>query len=94
MDEAELAEIRQDADIEYAPNLSYDDWQRHVWRLLAHIDQQAVTTETLKAALIEYSAEQYMYDAGRFGLSCQNPYDMARKVLAGKYPEIFGEVKE
>jgi len=45
---------------------------------------------TLKAECIEMHASRYIEDAKRFGLPAPRPYDMARSLLAGKYPDIFG----
>jgi hypothetical protein len=48
---------------------------------------------TLKAELIELYAARYIEDAKRFGLPAMHPYNMARSMLAGKYPDIFGVVQ-
>jgi hypothetical protein len=41
MNTNDLEAIRAESEIEYAPDISYEDWRRHVKVLLAHIDEQA-----------------------------------------------------
>ena len=53
MSPEELEAAREGANVDYAPDISYDDWQAMAKALLAHINQQAATIENLKAALDE-----------------------------------------
>lgn len=51
MTDEEMEDIRAESEIEYAPDVCYEDWRRHVKGLLAHIDYQA--------AQIAYWQKQY-----------------------------------
>ena len=48
MSPEELEAAREGANVDYAPDISYDDWQAMARALLAHIDSQAAQIETLK----------------------------------------------
>ena len=48
----ELAQTREGANVDYAPDIMYDDWQAMARSLLAHIDSQAAQIAALKEALI------------------------------------------
>jgi molecular chaperone GrpE (heat shock protein) len=51
----ELEATREGANVEYAPDIAYDDWQAMARALLAHIDAQAAQISDLKQQIITLS---------------------------------------
>ena len=51
----ELEATREGANVEYAPDIAYDDWQAMARALLAHIDAQAAQISDLKRQIITLS---------------------------------------
>ena len=70
MSPEELEAAREGANVDYAPDISYDDWQAMARALLAHIDSQAVTINNLAAALDEAKVDQV-----NFSSACQEELD-------------------
>ena len=66
----ELEATREGANVDYAPDIAYDDWQAMARALLAHIDSQAVTINNLAAALDEAKVDQV-----NFSSACQEELD-------------------
>ena len=55
----DLAAIREESEIEHAPDVCYEDWRRHVMGLLEHIDSQA---DEIKQANHRYADLQNICD--------------------------------
>lgn len=66
----ELEATREGANVDYAPDIAYEDWQAMARALLAHIDSQAVTINNLAAALDEAKVDQV-----NFSSACQEELD-------------------
>ena len=96
MSPEELEAAREGANVDYAPDISYDDWQAMARALLAHIDSQAVTINNLAAALDEAKVDQV-----NFSSACQEELDtqaaqiatMKEKLIQerGKYIAVYEE---
>ena len=70
MSPEELEATREGANVDYAPDIAYEDWQAMARALLAHIDSQAVTINNLAAALDEAKVDQV-----NFSSACQEELD-------------------
>ena len=77
MSPEELEAAREGANVDYAPDISYDDWQAMARALLAHIDSQAVTINNLAAALDEAKVDQV-----NFSSACQEELDTQAAQIA------------
>ena len=77
MSPEELEAAREGANVDYAPDISYDDWQAMAKALLAHIDSQAVTINNLAAALDEAKVDQV-----NFSSACQEELDTQAAQIA------------
>jgi len=88
-------------DMWHDPTLREEIDRRIIWpveNLLAHIDQQQATIETLKAALIDRDwqlLDECNGECGKNGVlsedcnKCEHDYVLAQ--LAREYPKIFGD---
>ena len=90
----ELVATREDANVDYAPEITYDDWQAMARALLTHIDSQAAQIKQLKEKLLEERAKilmagedevaeawEYLKDNPRFA-------NEARQQLKAEIPEV------
>jgi len=69
-----------------------EGWDNSADAIVAHIDQQAATIETLKAALIDDRATIINY--GVYPKTIEELNRMSEEQLAQEFPAIFGEAKE
>ena len=96
MSPEELEATREGANVDYAPDSAYEDWQAMARALLAHIDSQAVTINNLAAALDEAKVDQV-----NFSSACQEELDtqaaqieaLKEKLIQerGKYIAVYEE---
>jgi len=96
MSPEELEATREGANVDYAPDIAYEDWQAMARALLAHIDSQAVTINNLAAALDEAKVDQV-----NFSSACQEELDtqaaqieaLKEKLIQerGKYIAVYEE---
>lgn len=82
-----IAAIRAESEIEYAPDICYDDWRQHVRALMDHIDSLDKQIATLKAALIR-ERERYLDDFIHQDEPCEDRTTGAVLQLARELPEI------
>ena len=59
MSPEELEATREGANVDYAPDIAYEDWQAMARALLAHIDSQAAQISALKEKLVEERAQVF-----------------------------------
>ena len=86
MSPEELEAAREGANVDYAPDISYDDWQAMARALLAHIDSQAVTINNLAAALDEAKVDQV-----NFSSACQEELDTQAAQIATMKEKLHHE---
>ena len=63
--DSQIEILRLDAYVDYAPDISYVDWQNMAKSLLAHIDQQAAQNRLLEEKLAEERARAIVRFDGR-----------------------------
>ena len=91
----ELVATREDANVDYAPEITYDDWQAMARALLTHIDSQAAQIEALKEKLVEEVAWSH-FNEERLGARQDVSFSdvaeeyrrKARQQLAEEMPEV------
>lgn len=86
MSPEELEAAREGANVDYAPDISYDDWQAMARALLAHIDSQAVTINNLAAALDEAKVDQV-----NFSSACHEELDTQAAQIATMKEKLVEE---
>ena len=87
MSPEELEATREGANVDYAPDIAYEDWQAMARALLAHIDSQAVTINNLAAALDEAKVDQV-----NFSSACQEELDTQAAQISALKEKLVEEV--
>ena len=96
MSPEELEATREGANVDYAPDIAYEDWQAMARALLAHIDSQAAQISALKEKLVEERARRICHHPREDEVGHWPRYEdvvvkEARKQLAQEMPEVEWE---